>query len=245
LLGGWAAYRDLTTQWRLANAERQMDQYAHSAMTELINILSMSMGAQPLSSGRNPLWRITIGEFIGENGGLESQNIKQGHFGYLTDHYFTMNQNQAGQEHRMYGGFITLSHSANTGIKINNDEPYWAEDAEQFIWRGGRVRDPNRELAAFDRRDRMTVKSFTLDFPLSNDPAAVTDGVAGSSLKFSAIKITLVMQYRYRTTDWTGIYGEDYIRERVYETSVTPLNYGKSIEENPFFKQFVQTGLLG
>ncbi|MBK6765905.1 MAG: hypothetical protein IPG71_06120 [bacterium] len=246
LLGGWAAYRDLTVQWRLANVERQMDQYAHSAMGELVNTLQWSVGAQLLSSGRNPLLRIAIGEFIGENGGLNSQEASQGHFPYLTDNYFTTNQNQAGQEHRMYGGFIQLTHNANRGILINNREPYWAgREAEQYIWRGSRLRDPVREMAAFDRRDRMTVKSFTVDFPLDRDPALANEGAGAGRMKYSVMRITLVMQYRYQTTDWTGIYGEDYIRERVYETSVCPLNHGQSIEDNPFFRQFIQSGIMG
>lgn len=246
LLGGWAAYRDLTTQWRLANAERQMDQYAHSAMVELVNTLQWAMGAQPLATGRNPLWRIAIGEFVGENGGLNSQQAALGHFPYLTDNYFTTNQNQPGQEHQMYGGFIQLSHNANRGILINNQEPFWAgREAEQYIWRGSRLRDPSRELAAFDRRDRMTVKSFTLDFPLATDPAVINEGEGSGRMRFSAIRITLVMQYRYRVTDWAGIYGEDYVRERVYETSVCPLNHAKGVEDNPFFRQFIQSGVMG
>lgn len=244
LLGGWAAYRDLSMQWKVANAERQMDQYANNAMGEIINTLQWSMGAYPIASGRNPRWRIAIGEFIGENGGLNSNVVSQGHFPYQNDGYFTLTQ--AAYQHRMFGGFITLQHTASRGILINGQEPYWAGgDADQFIWRGQNPRDEQREFSAFDRRDRMTVSSLSIDFPLATDPAAPNEGAGATALKSAAIRVKLVMQYRYRASDWIGIYGDDYIRERSYETSISPLNHGHSIEDNPYFDEFVQTNVIG
>ncbi|MBL0059971.1 MAG: hypothetical protein IPP40_00325 [bacterium] len=92
LLGGYAAFRDFRMQTRVANAERQMDQYAQSAMTEMVNVLQWSLGGYQVTSGRNPRWRIAIGEFVGENGGLNSTVRLGGHFPYLTDNYFTTGQ---------------------------------------------------------------------------------------------------------------------------------------------------------
>lgn len=244
LLGGWAAYRDLSMQWRVANAERQMDQYAQNALGELVNTFQWSMGAYPLASGRNPRWRIAIGEFVGENGGLNSNVVQDGHFPYSDDAYFTLTQ--TAYDHTMYGGFITLQHNLNRGILINGQVPYWAgSDANQFIWRGVNPRDEQREYAAFDRRDRMTVTSFSIDYPLATDPVAASEGLNGRELKSSTIKVKMVLQYRYRATDWVGIFGDDYIRERSYETSISPYNHSSSIQDNPFYDNFVLTGYAG
>lgn len=244
LLGGWAAYRDLSMQWKVANAERQMDQYAQNALGEIVNTLQWSMGAYPIASGRNPRWKIAIGEYIGENGGLNSNVAQDGHFPYQNDAYFTLTQ--TAYQHVMFGGFITLQHNMNRGIMINGREPYWAgTQAEQFVWRGQQTRDGQRELSAFDRRDRMTVSAFAIDFPLATDPDAPFEGLGATTLQSAAIRVKLTMQYRYRATDWIGIFGDDYIRERTYETSVCPLNHGKSIEDNPYFDQYVQTNLIG
>lgn len=245
LLGGYAAFRDFRMQTRVANAERQMDQYAHSAMTEMVNVLQWSLGGYQITSGRNPRWRIAIGEFIGENGGLNSTVRSGGHFPYLTDNYFTTGQFVNG--HKMFGGFITLSHNADRGIMFNNVEPSWAKRTADwpYFWSARQARNFQTDLAAFDQRDRMRVTEFSIDYPLITDPRAAYESNRGLEFTRSAIHIKIVMQYRYRTEDSFAIYGDDYIRERVYETTISPLNHGSAITDNRFFKEFIVTGLTG
>lgn len=244
LLGGWSAYRDFSMQWRVANAERQMDQYAQTAMTEIVNVLQWSLGGYRITSGRNPRWRIAIGEQVNENGGLNSINRAGGHFPFITDNYFT--SGQFVNDHKTYGGFITLSHGADRGILINETQPYWAgSSAGQWVWSARQARNARTELAAFDQRDRMTVSEFSIDYPLLNDPRATYESDGGLQFTRSTIKIKIVMQYRYRATDAIGLFGDDYIRERVYETSISPLNYGSAITDNRFYKEFILTGVTG
>ncbi|NUO18721.1 hypothetical protein HUU59_04665 [bacterium] len=243
LLGGWAAYRDFSMQWRVSNAERQMDQYAQTAMTEMVNLLQWSLGGYQITSGRNPRWRIAIGEQVNENGGLNSIDRAGGHFPYITDNYFTTGQFV--NDHKTYGGFVTLSHNIDRGILINEREPYWAGSAaDQWVWSARQARNARTELSAFDQRDRMRVTEFSIDYPLLNDPRATYEA---NPLEFtrSTIRIKMVMQYRYRSSDSIGLFGDDYIRERVYETSISPLNWGSAISDNRFYKEFVLTGATG
>ncbi|MCB9366886.1 MAG: hypothetical protein H6506_05100 [Calditrichaeota bacterium] len=245
LLGGWAAYRDFSMQWRVSMAERQMDQYAQAAMSEMINVLQWSMGSQQLAGGRNPLWRIAIGEYVNENGGFNAgQDLGSGHFPYIHDGYFSSTTSL--YDPPMTGGFITLSHRSNQGILLNGRQPEWANSRSgMYVWRGDNRSGPN-ELAAMDRRDEMSVKSFSIDFPLYQDPATnvFTDEISRKKFGESVMKITLVMQYRYRAEDVIGLYGDDYIRERVYETSVASLNFGESIVNNRYFQEFIQGRLI-
>ena len=243
LLGGWAAYRDFSMQWRVSNAERQMDQYAHSAMTEMVNILQWSCGAHtPNVSGVSNRMTIAIGDFVGENGGLSSTNMKTGHFPYSTDNYFTASRFIKG--HSMDGGFINLTYHQDRGILINGLEPAWAK-SDNFVWRGRPLRSGRDALAAFDSRDRMRVTDFSVDFPLISDPYAGYEGDGGTTLRSSVIRIKMVMQYRYRMDDSFGLYGEDYVRERVYETSVNFLNHALAINGNQYFQEFTATGATG
>lgn len=244
ILGGWAAFRDFRMQTRVSNAERQMDQYAQTAMTEIVNVLQWSLGGYQITSGRNPRWRIAIGESVGENGGLNSTVRSGGHFPYLTDNYFT--SGQFVNEHRMFGGFITLSHNIDRGIMFNSVEPDWGKRTADmpYIWSARQARNAQQELAAFDQRDRMRVTEFSIDYPLLTDPRAAYES---NPLEFtrSTIRIKIVMQYRYRSNNSFAVFGDDYIRERVYETSVSPLNWGSAITDNRFYKEFVLTGVTG
>lgn len=242
LLGGWSAFRDFQMQFRVANAERQMDQYAQTAMVEIVNMLQWSLGAYPVNSGRNSRWSIAIGESVGENNGLNSTQRSGGHFPFTTDNYFTANQFVF--NHQTYGGFITLSHHADRGILINDVQPAWAGTRDaQYVWRG-RNSHGRDALMAFDQRDRMRMTEFSIDFPMINDPRANLES-APAEFKSSCIKVRIVMQYRYRANDSIGLFGDDYIRERIYETTVSPTNHGKAMNDNQFFTQFVQTGRLG
>jgi len=238
LLGGWAAYHDFSAQWRVANAERQMDQYAQTAMVEIVNLLEFSMGALPINSGVNSRWKIGIGEQINEHGGLDNRNTANGGFAHGTDGYFTQTQYAFG--HVTYGGFVILSHHPDRGILINNTQPKWANTAAaQWVWRGRQVTNGRTELAAFDHRDRMRMTELSIDFPFLVDPYANLEDDPETFI-MSAIKVKIVMQYRYRSTASFSLFGNDYVRERIYETTVSPANYGKAISDNPFYKEFVQ-----
>jgi len=244
LLGGWAAYRDFQMQWRVSNAERQMDQYAQSAMQELVNILQWSCGAHtPNVANQADRITIAIGDFVGENGGLFSgNNMRTGHFPYATDNYFTASKYIKG--HAMNGGFIRVTYHQDRGILINGNEPAWA-DNDNYVWRGRPLRNTRDMLAAFDRRDRTRVTEFAVDFPLYNDPYATLEGDGGKTMRSSVIKIKLVMQYRYHMDDTFSVYGEDYVRERVYETSVCFLNHAAAINGNQYFIEFTAAGQTG
>jgi hypothetical protein len=213
-------------------------------MTGLIDILQGSWGSQEIASGRNPIWRFAILEAVKENLGLNSTNEAQGHFPYQNDNYFTSNQFSSG--HTMDGGFIRISSHPDRGVLINGTYPKWTvkNGNPQYVWRGiGRIRSD--ELACFDSRDRMQLTSFELDYEFYNDPLVNLAGISGKPLKFGVITIRMVMQYRYRADDVIGLYGDDYIRERVYETKILPLNHGSQVNSNPFWTQFGIPGYLG
>ncbi|MBL0059972.1 MAG: hypothetical protein IPP40_00330 [bacterium] len=144
----------------------------------------------------------------------------------------------------MFGGFITLSHNADRGIMFNNVEPSWAKRTAEwpYFWSARQARNSQTDLAAFDQRDRMRVTEFSIDYPLLLDPRGVYET---REFTRSAIHIKMVMQYRYRADGSFALYGDDYIRERVYETTISPLNWGKAIKDNRFYKEFVVTGLTG
>jgi hypothetical protein len=245
LLGGWAAYRDFNMQWRVSNAERQMDQYAHSTMTGLINIFQSSWGAQELASGRSPIWRFAIMEAVKENLGLNSTSEADGHYPYQTDNFFTANQYTFG--HSMDGGFVRVSAHPDRGVLINGTYPKWANPRTSwstYFWRGNARIRPD-ELSCYDSRDRMQMTSLELDYEFYNDPNVTLAGESGKQLKFGVITIRMVLQYRYRADDIIGLYGDDYIRERVFETKIFPLNHGSQVNSNPFWQQFGVSGQLG
>lgn len=242
MLGGWAAYRDFKAQFRVANAERQMDQYAQEAMVEIVNILQWSMGAYPVNSGRNPIWKIAIGESVGENGGLNSTLRSAGHFPYSTDNEFT--NTKFAFSHFVDGGFITLRHNIDQGILINNAQPEWAGTRDdQYIWRG-RNNHGKYTLLSFDQRDRMRMTEFSIDYPMLLDPLANFTSDP-KQFKSSCIKVKIVMQYRYRASDFVSLFGDEYVRERVYETTVSPANHAAAMHDNFFYKHYIQSGQTG
>jgi hypothetical protein len=91
----------------------------------------------------------------------------------------------------------------------------------------------------------MQMTSLELDYEFYNDPNVTLAGESGKQLKFGVITIRMVLQYRYRADDIIGLYGDDYIRERVFETKIFPLNHGSQVNSNPFWQQFGVSGQLG
>jgi hypothetical protein len=231
LFGGWIAFRDFQMQWRIANAERQMDQYAQNAMAELTNVLSWSYGIEQLSTGRNAVWRFALMEQAKEHAGPLGEGLLS--YRYPTDQYYLLRQKN--------GGRVLLTHTADRGILFDRQEPQWAVsrrgNVSQYIWQGRNVRDPRDQLAAFDRRDRMQMTGFELDLPLEDDPYFDTSKPWD---KHSVVQITITMQYRYNATSNNGVIGlfpEDYIRERTYTTKVLCRNW--DVKEN-LFKDDIQ-----
>jgi hypothetical protein len=125
------------------------------------------------------------------------------------------------------GGRIELKSDRDRGILLDGNAPKWAEKSRgrnlQYVWAGQRPR--TLELAAFDRRDRMTLVGLEMDLPHRN---LVNSAVR----KHSVVQITLTMQYRYDATHGVALFGDDYVRERIYTTKVFCRNWDVNI--NPF-----------
>ena len=216
MFGGWIAYRDIQMQWRVANAERQMDQYAHSAMAELVNVMSWSFGAEQTGSGRHTRWRISLMEQALENAGRHGPGLLS--YRYTTDMFYLLRG--------VNGGRIDLTFDRDEGILIDREPPEWAVsdrgDRSQYVWRGAVNRSPRTDLAAFDRRDRMTMVGLELDMPLIDDPY-IDPLKPWDTHAVMGIKIT--MQYRYDAAHGVSIFAEEYVRERTYSTKVFCRNY--------------------
>jgi hypothetical protein len=139
LAGAWLAYGNFTFQMRLMNADRQMDQYASSAMQHLSNYLSWSWGGEPVGGGTtSSVWKFMI-----------------------MDQYNRLDP----LRYRVRDDFITVRCQPSGGLYITDQQPQWARDQmrDQYVWRGR----PNQgsKLYAFDRRDGMSVMSFNIDYP--------------------------------------------------------------------------------
>lgn len=223
LFGGWVAYRDIQMQWRVANAERQMDQYAHSAMAELVNVLSWSYGAEQLGTGRNMRWRIALMEQVLENAGRQGPGLLS--YRYQTDQYYLLRG--------VNGGRVELTFDRDRGILIDRQPPEWAVadrgNRSQYIWRGATNRSPRTQLPAFDRRDRMTMSGLELSYALHNDPNILPSEPWKLN---SVIEIKITMQYTYDATSGVSLFTDEYVRERTYSTKVFCRNW--DVPENLF-----------
>ena len=114
MFGGWVAFRDFQMQWRIANAERQMDQYAHNAMAELVNVVSWSYGAEQIASGRNMRWRISL-----DGKSARTCRKRRGlgllSYRYPTDMYYLLRE--------VNGGRIVISYDRDSGILFDRRPP--------------------------------------------------------------------------------------------------------------------------
>ncbi|RQV96644.1 hypothetical protein EH220_05415 [bacterium] len=233
LFGGWVAYRDIQMQWRVANAERQMDQYAHNAMAELVNVLSWSYGAEQIGSGRNMRWQIAMMDQVLENAGQHGSGLLS--YRYRTDMYYLLRG--------INGGRINLTYDRDRGILFDRVPPEWAEasrgNQRQYVWRGSVIRNPRTNLAAFDRRDRMTVVGLELDRSLVNDPWRDPEKPWDAH---AVIGITITMQYKYDATHGVSLFTDEYVRERTYSTKVFCRNY--DVPKN-LFKEDLQASYSG
>jgi hypothetical protein len=215
IAGGWMSYASFQRQWKIANAERMMDQYAHSAMKELTNDLSWAWGAYQVSGGYvNPRWRIYMEDIISEYGSMDLWKYRREGF----------------VEGKRY---IMVSYRPNLGILINDVPPKWAGDLyhKSFLWTGTEA--GRGQIKAFDQRDHMSVEAFQLDFNRHLEYPVALGNPTDILKRQSTVKIRMVMHYSYNAGDgYTGLYGGSYVRERVYETQVSMRNW--DVERNPY-----------
>ena len=136
VLGGtWLSYSMMQSQWRVASAERMMDQYAATTMQELTNRLSWAWGAKMIQGGpRNPKWAFYMDDVIEENGLFAST------FPY------TLGPDNA----------LELTYRPTQGILFNAFPPKWAAErnSTHYVW-SGRSGAPLGVVRSFDRRDRI------------------------------------------------------------------------------------------
>jgi len=213
LTGGWMTFADMRAQWHIAAAERMMDQYAAAAMQELTNDLSWSWGGKRIQAGAlSTRWQFVMNDVTGDEGGMARWR-------YATDP----------------ANFITLTVRPMQGILINGVPPKWSVDRyrTQYLWSGS---SPRRgTLKTFDRRDRMTVESFTVDFqrypqfPGSSDPLE-------SVKRQGPITVELVMHYTSSAKGWNSLgprmHDGRYVRERRYSTEIFMRNW--DVESNTY-----------
>jgi hypothetical protein len=226
LTGAWLGYSDLQVQWRVANADRVMDQYAAAAMQELTNTLSWSWGAKQIQGGaRNPRWKFYIDDLVAERPMSTSTWDRLYHIG----------------PDRM----LELTFRPTSGILFNATAPGWAADRfNRFYTWTGRSGVPQGVLSTVDRRDRMTVEGLQVDF---NRFTYVTgSGAPSENLKRSMVmSVELTMHYTYNAPTGfrvgTRLYGSRYVRERKYTTQIAMRNW--DVETNVFRDEVL--GLAG
>jgi hypothetical protein len=196
MTGTWIAYANYSMQARVMNADRQMDQYAASAMQEMTNLLTWSWGANPIRGGSTPLWQFQIFDSIAENGAYNSHGG-----GYVVSHQF-----------------LDLTYRAAGGIVFSNQYPQWAvgRTASYFIWRGQPNLQHDRQYA-FDRRDGMSVTGMTIDYPAQPGPYWM--------MKRGFYEIEIRMQYRYTAPYGISLFSNQYVHERLYHTKIFPRNW--------------------
>ena len=215
LTGAWLAYSDLQVQWRVANADRMMDQYAAASMQELTNTFCWSWGAKQIQGGnRDPRWKFYMDDIVAEHGPMA---LWKYHLGP--------------------DNLLELTYRPTSGILLNSTTPTWAADrlGSSYMWigRGGA---PRGVVRSFDRRDRMTVESLRIDFNyfpyLSNAAGRPNENLRRSQV----VTVTLVMHYTYNAPYWfqmgTRMYGPSYVRERTYSTQIAMRNW--DVETNDF-----------
>jgi hypothetical protein len=198
-----------------------MDQYAHSAMAELTNVLSWSFGAEQAGSGNNVRWKISLMDYALENAGSHGTGLLS--YRYTTDMFYLLRG--------INGGRVYLTYDRNKGILFDRQEPEWAVsdrgNHSQYIWRGAVTRNPNENLAAYDRRDRMEMVGLELDLPLTGDP-----DIDEPWHRHAVVGIKITMQYRYDAVHGVSLFTDEYVRERTYSTKVFCRNY--DVNQNLF-----------
>jgi len=218
--GGWMALDSYKQYWKVAAAERVMDQYGAAAMQELTNLLCWSWGADPgPSGGHSTRWYFVMDDVIEENGPMQL-------FEYRRDR----------------NNMLQVSFASTRGLLINGSPPKWAEDRYRsyYQWMGsrpsrGRVKDLNQH-------DRMTMESMTFELPDFAQFQIDQTDILARIRRHQVVKVEFVMQYWHDDTSPMSFRlfgGDSYIRERKFSTFINMRNW--DVERNPF--RDVQMGL--
>jgi hypothetical protein len=205
LTGAWMAVSDMKAQMHVEAVERQMDQYAQGAISELTNRLSWSWYGEQIQGGyRYTRWNFQLKDEMAENGTWQP--------------WFQRDTRD----------YIQVHYQPTRGIMFGDRVPKWAEDNHRamYVWTG---RAPGRnEINMMDKRDRMTMESLIMDWSKS-------DYVSSSSPTYlkgrSALDVQLTLQYHYRANSLFGLYPKDYVRERTYQTSIYQRNWWSDIND--------------
>jgi hypothetical protein len=217
LTGIWMGYCSMLKQWKVVNADRQMDQYAAAAMQELTNVISWSWGAKQIGGGiGGSRWQFLMEDQVEEYGPM-----RQWKYGRIRD-----------LQH-----FLELTYQPYRGILWHGQPPRWAVEANgtpYYLWRGGSPTSSSTK--AFDGRDQMTMESLWLDLNQHEGYEAPNQSLNGRAKWSMVIKIDMVMHYSYHSSFRSvGLYGDTYVREREYQTQIAMRNW--DVESNWYFDQ--------
>lgn len=216
LAGGWMAFGAMRTQWKVANADRMMDQYGTGVMQELTNMLSWGWGAQPVqAAGRSIRWRWVMDDFVDPLRGAGAWDYP----------LRPSNQDYS---------YLEYSYAPARGVLINGMQPDWVYDTQKswYLWTGSRP--GYLQTRSFDHRDRMTVEGLVIDFYNFPDFPTFGEGAAEDELTRQMVaKIELTVHYTYSASNnLFGLFADRYVRERKFETKVCMRNWW--VENNSY-----------
>jgi len=212
LAGGWMAFGAMRTQWKVANADRMMDQYGTGVMQELTNMLSWGWGAQPLQGGRTTRWRFVVDDFVTPTASWD----------------YTPRPSNQGYS------YLEYTYSPARGVLINGNQPNWVHNdrVSQYLWMG--TRPGYLQTRSFDHRDRMTIEGLKIEFYSFPDFPTIGERAAEQELNRQMVaEIELTVHYTYNAANnLFGLYADRYVRERKFETKVCMRNWW--VENNEF-----------
>jgi hypothetical protein len=223
LTGAWMGFNDMKVQWHVANADRQMDQYAASVMQDITNTASWAWGAKIINPGpRNLRVKFLMQDLISEYGPLQ----------------LMVDKRPDDQE-----GFRTLTYDSRAGIMWGGRPPRWARDQanhNQYVFTG--TTPGMYRTKAFDRRDQTSIEGMVVEFNrmdryyMGSDPREPLK-------RQGLVEVSLTMHYTYTATNagrhiLGRLFSDRYVHERIYTTQVFMRNW--DVEQNAY-----KDGLLG
>ncbi len=225
MTGAWVAYRNLNQQMRIANIDRQMDQYAQSALQDLSNLMGWGWGAVQMQGGQNQRW-----DFVMDDPGRVDDGLRDWVYWNRLDN----------------AGRLAVTKQPYRGILYARREPNWAEDQYLFLSSG---RPGVDEQATIDSRDRISVEGLEMewqDYYSGNQSWFRHEPVTGQTNfrqeRRGVVQVTLTLHYRYKSqllgNNVTGLFADEYVRERTYNTAIYLQNW--EMEANTF-----RTSVLG
>lgn len=212
LLGAWTAYRNVNSQWRVAEIERQMDGYANNTLKEMTNLMGWGWSNVLLQGGdRAPRMKLYFDDRYNEEGNWRSPR--------MWDYNGLMASDQS----------IMMTYRPFRGVLLAGDDLLSAESAG-YQWIG---QSPNNNgLRVMTANDRMSVIGLEFSYmPLPQeaaDPNGQTSRYAENRMK-GLINVTMTMQYRYRGREsngvFSGLFPESYVHERTYYSQIYMRNW--------------------